>query len=249
MNASASSPVQLLLVDDHTLFRRGLKALLQQDPRLQVVAEAGDAGEALRAVTLHRPDVVLLDNHLPGVRGVEAIAALKEAVPGVRVLMLTVSENAEDLAQALKAGADGYLLKTVESDQLCDTILKVQEGESVVSPEMMTKLVTLFRVPADAAVSRRRDQADPSAESSRGDGPSGPGSTEAEARGESLSTREREILALIARGDSNKLIARGLDIAETTVKIHVQHILRKLKLTSRVQAAVFAVNHGLDQVG
>lgn len=248
MKPAASAPVQLLLVDDHTLFRRGLKALLQQDPRLQVVAEAGDAGEALRALSQHRPDVVLLDNHLPGVRGVEAIASLKEAVPGVRVLMLTVSENAEDLAEALKAGADGYLLKTVESDQLCDTILKVQEGESVVSPEMMTKLVTLFRVPAAAAVASRQTRSDAPARPTPSSGSVAPVPSEGEAPGDSLSAREREILALIARGDSNKLIARELDIAETTVKIHVQHILRKLNLSSRVQAAVFAVNHGLDQI-
>jgi two-component system, NarL family, nitrate/nitrite response regulator NarL len=249
MRHSASAPVQLLLVDDHTLFRRGLKALLQQDPRLQVVAEAGDAGEALRAVAQHRPDVVLLDNHLPGVRGVEAIGSIKEAVPGVRVLMLTVSENAEDLAEALKAGADGYLLKTVESDQLCDTILKVQEGESVVSPEMMTKLVTLFRVPAAAPAVNGRARSDAPATPLAVNGSAAPVPSEGEPPGDSLSAREREILALIARGDSNKLIARELDIAETTVKIHVQHILRKLNLSSRVQAAVFAVNHGLDQVG
>jgi two-component system nitrate/nitrite response regulator NarL len=244
MRPSATAPVQLLLVDDHTLFRRGLKALLQQDPRLQVVAEAGDAGEALRAVSQHRPDVVLLDNHLPGVRGVEAIASLKEAVPGVRVLMLTVSENAEDLAEALKAGADGYLLKTVESDQLCETILKVQEGESVVSPEMMTKLVTLFRLPgaANTANGPSNGKAPPAPS------PAAPAANDTELPGDSLSAREREILVLIARGDSNKLIARELDIAETTVKIHVQHILRKLKLSSRVQAAVFAVNNGLDQI-
>ena len=248
MKPAASAPVQLLLVDDHTLFRRGLKALLQQDPRLQVVAEAADAGEAMRALTQHRPQVVLLDNHLPGVRGIEAIAALKEAVPGVRVLMLTVSENAEDLAEALKAGADGYLLKTVESDQLCDTILKVQEGESVVSPEMMTKLVTLFRMPAVATVPDAGVRAGPGPLGVANSASAAPTPSDSDTPGENLSGREREILALIARGDSNKLIARELDIAETTVKIHVQHILRKLNLSSRVQAAVFAVNHGLDQI-
>lgn len=240
--ASSRAPVQLLLVDDHTLFRRGLKALLQQDSRLQVVAEAGDAGEALRLVVQHRPQVVLLDNHLPGVRGVEAIGSIKQSVPGVRVLMLTVSENADDLAAALQAGADGYLLKTVESDQLCDTILKVLDGESVVSPEMMTKLVHLFRAPATVAAVAASATAPALL-------PPAPALSEPDPAGESLSAREREILALIARGDSNKLIARELDIAETTVKIHVQHILRKLKLSSRVQAAVFAVNHGLDQIG
>jgi two-component system nitrate/nitrite response regulator NarL len=233
-----TSPICLLLVDDHTLFRRGLKALLSQDDRFDVADEAGDVGEALRSVQRQRPDVILLDNHLPGVRGVDAIAALKDAAPGVRVLMLTVSEDENDLAAALQAGADGYLLKTVESDQLADTIVKVMDGESVISPEMMTKLVSVFRArpvvpppPAPAPV------ATPAAP---------PAPPPAEAPGlQPLSPREREILLLIARGDSNKLIARELDIAETTVKIHVQHILRKLGLSSRVQAAVFATSRGL----
>ena len=224
--------IRLLLVDDHTLFRRGLKALLSQDDRFEVCGEAGDAGEALRCLQHQQPDVILLDNHLPGVRGVDAIPALKEAAPATRVLMLTVSENENDLSAALQAGADGYLLKTVESEQLADTILKVMDGESVISPEMMTKLVAVFRTrpasPTTPAASAPLSPPPPAATAS-----------------ELLSPREREILRLIARGDSNKLIARALDIAETTVKIHVQHILRKLGLSSRVQAAVYATNHRL----
>ena len=232
-------PIQLLLIDDHTLFRRGLRALLEQDERFAVSAEAGDVGEALRCLQRERPDVILLDNHLPGVRGVDAIPALKEAAPGARVLMLTVSENENDLAAALQAGADGYLLKTVESDQLTDTIQKVMEGESVISPEMMTKLVAVFRsrpstAPAAAPL------APPASVQAPLDVP-----REGASGADLLSPREREILLLIARGDSNKLIARELDIAETTVKIHVQHILRKLGLSSRVQAAVFATSQGL----
>lgn len=231
--------IQLLLVDDHSLFRRGLKALLSQDERFRVAGEAGDVGEALRCLAQQRPDVILLDNHLPGVRGVDAIPALKEAAPAARVLMLTVSENENDLAAALQAGADGYLLKTVESDQLAETIVKVVDGESVISPEMMTKLVVVFRsrpsaaptaVPAAVPVGAPVAQAMP---------------REAACSADLLSPREREILLLIARGDSNKLIARELDIAETTVKIHVHHILRKLGLSSRVQAAVFATSQGL----
>jgi two-component system nitrate/nitrite response regulator NarL len=217
-------PVQLLVVDDHNLFRRGLIALLSQDGRFDVTCEAADMGEALRCAQRSRPDLILLDNHLPGVRGVDGIAALKEAAPGARVLMLTVSENEEDLAAALQAGADGYLLKTVESDQLCESIVKVLGGESVVSPEMMTKLVAAFRAkPASGAPLVAASTAG------------------TEAAGIALlSAREREVLSLIARGDSNKVIARSLEIAETTVKIHVQHILRKLQLSSRVQAAVYA---------
>lgn len=220
--------LKLLVVDDHSLFRRGLTALLTQDGRFEVLAQAADVGEALRELQRHTPDLILLDNHLPGVRGVDGIAALKDASPEVRILMLTVSENEDDLAAALKAGAEGYLLKTVESDQLCESIVKVMAGESVVSPEMMTKLVTAFRTsPSATAVTTE---------------PTVPAQTSGI---DLLSVREREVLMLIARGDSNKVIARQLDIAETTVKIHVQHILRKLQLTSRVQAAVFVSALGL----
>ena len=228
MTPSAPPPIQLLLVDDHNLFRRGLRALLEQDERFVVCGEAGDVGEALRRVSETPPDLILLDNHLPGVHGVDAIPALKDAAPGARVLMLTVSEDEKDMAAALQAGAEGYLLKTVESDQLCDAIVKVLEGESVISPEMMTKLVSVFR-------------AKPPSESASAPLPAGGSDAEALSN---LSPREREILRLIARGDANKVIARELHIAETTVKIHVQHILRKLNLSSRVQAAVYATAQG-----
>lgn len=222
-------PIQLLVVDDHTLFRRGLIALLLQDGRFNIMAQAGDVGEALRCVAYGAPDLILLDNHLPGVRGVDGIGALKAAFPGAQIVMLTVSEDEKDLAAALQAGADGYLLKTVESEDLCDSIVKVLAGESVISPEMMTKLVTVFRAnkPRTSTAATLT-----------------PVPVEAqEAQGIALlSAREREVLMLIARGESNKVIARNLDIAETTVKIHVQHILRKLQLTSRVQAAVYAAS-------
>ena len=164
-------------------------------------------------------------------RGVDGIPALKDAYPGARILMLTVSENEQDLAAAMLAGADGYLLKTVESEQLCDSIEKVLGGECVISPDMMTKFVAAFRSKSPA----------PKGEA----GLLAPQAVAEDAALESLSAREREILALIARGDSNKLIARELDIAETTVKVHVQHIFRKLNLTSRVQVAVYASARGL----
>jgi len=230
MTDTSARPIQLLVVDDHSLFRRGLMALLAQDPRFEVTCEAGDVGEALRCLARQRPDVILLDNHLPGVLGVDAIPALREAAPGSRVLMLTVSENEADLVAALKAGADGYLLKTVESHHLCEAIVKVMDGESVVSPEMTTKLVSALR-------------AQPPTNGVAPDAPVSTATATSDAELASLSARELEILHLIARGDSNKHIARQLDIAETTVKIHVQHILRKLHLTSRVQAAVFAARH------
>jgi len=232
--------IRLLVVDDHTLFRRGLVALLSQDERFEVTSQAGDIGEALRCVERDRPDLILLDNHLPGVLGVDGIVPLKQAAPGIRILMLTVSENENDLAAALQAGADGYLLKTVELDHLSEYIIKVLAGESVISPEMMTKLVTAFR---SKSASPPAQAVSPGKSALLPDMPAGAAElAPVRETVDLLSAREREVLALIALGDSNKLIARKLDIAETTVKIHVQHILRKLQLTSRVQAAVYATS-------
>ena len=213
--------IRILVVDDHTLFRRGLTALLSSDPRLQVVGEAGDAGEAQRRAQALQPDVILLDNHLPGVTGVDALPGLREVAPGARVLMLTVSEDERDLGAALRGGARGYLLKTADSQALADAIERAMRGESTISPEMSGKLADAFQAGSTAPAAA----------------PLSPLAA--------LSPREREILACIARGASNKEIARELDIAETTVKIHVQHILRKLGLSSRVQAAVFAAQAGM----
>lgn len=223
-----SDVIRLVVVDDHPLFRRGLISLLSQDERFSVVGEAGDIGEALRLLGSATPDVMLLDNHLPGVKGVDAIPSLKQSHESLRILMLTVSEDEDDLAKALQNGADGYLLKTSESDQLCNAIVKVYEGQSVVSPDMMTKLVSALRQPNTP------------------DGKTTPTSLADPVQNlEVLSPREKEIFLLIAKSLSNKQIARDLDIAETTVKIHIQHIFKKLDLTSRVQIAVFAATHGL----
>jgi two-component system nitrate/nitrite response regulator NarL len=220
---NAAPAIRVLVVDDHTLFRRGLKALLEADGRFEVVGEAGDAGEAQRHAQATQPDVILLDNHLPGVHGVDALPGLREAAPAARILMLTVSEDECDLAAALRGGACGYLLKTVDSEELAAAILRCLQGESSVSPEMTSKLVSAFQAGGAAAT----PVAEPDALAS-------------------LSPREREILGHIARGASNKEIGRALAIAETTVKIHVQHILRKLGLSSRVQAAVFAAGRGVE---
>ncbi|MGE5668969.1 MAG: response regulator [Betaproteobacteria bacterium] len=216
-------PIRILVVDDHTLFRRGLIALLRQDGRFTVVGEAGDAGEAQRRASELRPDVILLDNHLPGVTGIDALPGLREAAPAARVLMLTVSEDEQDLAGALRAGAHGYLLKTMDSDGLARAIERAVTGESVVSPEMTGKLVNAFQQASARSPADETPASSPTADPIQ-----------------SLSPREGEILRHIARGASNKEIARALGIAETTVKIHVQHILRKLNLSSRVQAAVYA---------
>jgi two-component system nitrate/nitrite response regulator NarL len=224
--------IQLIVVDDHPLFRRGLIALLSQDERFEIMGEAGDVGEALRVLGKVQPDLLLLDNHLPGVKGVDAIGSLKAACPKLRILMLTMSEDEEDLSKALQSGADGYLLKTSESDQLCDALVKVHEGHSVISPAMLNKLVSTLRHPV----------------SSLGQATTVTSSNEKNARQliDKLSPRERDIFLLVAKSLSNKQIARDLDIAETTVKIHIQHIFKKMDLSSRVQIAVFAATHGLS---
>jgi len=206
-------PIRVMVVDDHRLFRRALVALLALDRGVNVVGQAGDAGEAVRQAQALQPELILLDVDLPGASGIQALGSLREVCPQVRILMLSVSEDEGDLQAALRGGANGYLLKTMESDDLSRAIQRAARGEAVVSPEMTTKLVAALQQPAAAPAG------DPSAP---------------------LSPREQEVLQQIARGASNKEIARTLNIAETTVKIHVQHILRKLGLTSRVQAAVFA---------
>ncbi|MDE2000874.1 MAG: response regulator, partial [Burkholderiales bacterium] len=151
-------PVRVMVVDDHTLFRRGLIALLSRDRRLSVVADAADAGEALRHAQTLQPDVMLLDNHLPGVHGIDALPQLIEACPKTKIVMLTVSEDATDLAQALARGAAGYLLKTIEGDALAEAIMRVLAGESVVSPEMTSKLIAAYR---NAVVSPGGDESGP----------------------------------------------------------------------------------------
>lgn len=231
--------IRILVVDDHTLFRRGLTALLARDPRLSVIGDAADAGQAQRKAQELQPDLILLDNHLPGVNGVDALPALLEAAPGARILMLTVSEDENDLAAALRGGAAGYLLKTIEGDALTAAIQQAMQGDSVVAPEMMSKLVAAYRgaamaAPAGQGASANEVLAAPVA-----------AAPHADASIASLSPRELDILRGIVRGASNKEIAREHGIAETTVKIHVQHVLRKLDVSSRVHAAVIASENGL----
>lgn len=228
--------IRILVVDDHTLFRRGLTALLTRDTGLSVIGDAADAGQAQRKAHELQPDLILLDNHLPGVNGVDALPALREAAPKAIILMLTVSEDEHDLAAALRGGAAGYLLKTIEGEALTAAIQRAMQGDSVVAPEMMSKLVAAYRGAANdqtqahgvtpaQSLSSAADCIDPAMSS--------------------LSPRELDILRGIAKGASNKEIARELGIAETTVKIHVQHVLRKLDVSSRVHAAVIATEYGL----
>ncbi len=214
------NPIRVLIVDDHTLFRSGIKLLLERQSGFEVVGEAGDGLEGVKRAKQLKPDVVLLDLHMPGTSGLEAISLLREDAPQAQVIMLTVSEDAEDLLEALRAGARGYLLKNIETDFLLDSIRRAAAGESVMSSQMTGKLADAMRTPQI-------------------------GLAKAESNLGKLTPREREIIVMLASGASNKEIARTLDLAESTVKIHVQGILRKLNLVSRVQAAVYAVEHGL----
>lgn len=212
------TPIRILLVDDHALFRSGLRLPLQSVAGFEIAGEAADGLEAVKQAHALKPDLVLLDLNMPNLSGVDALRLIKQDAPELTVLMLTVSEDGEDLTDALRAGASGYLIKNIEADTLIEGIRKAAEGESVVSPAMMGKLVAGLRSnppPAEDATAR-------------------------------LTGREREVAAALARGESNKEIARTLALAESTVKIHVQNILKKLHLASRVQVAVYVVEHGLQ---
>jgi len=221
MDASTDT-ISVLLVDDHTLFRSGVRSLLQRNPRFTVVGEASDGVDGVKRAMQLKPDVILLDLHMPGMTGVETLQLILQGWPEAAVIMLTVSEEGEDLASALHAGARGYLIKNIDADYLVRAIERAAAGESVLAESMAAKLV--------AQLQKQREPKAPAPPSEL----------------DKLTPREREILACLARGESNKLIARVLDLAESTVKIHVQNILKKLGLSSRVQAAVFAVEQGLN---
>ena len=217
--------IRILLIDDHTLFRSGVKALLQRQPDFEVVGEASDGLEGVKLVEQVEADVVLLDLDMPSMNGREALEQIRETHPNLAVLMLTVSEDCEALGECLKLGARGYLLKKIDQDFLLRSIRAAYNGDSVISPQMMTKFVNRLAEPPEAARTRQAQGTDPTV----------------------LTRRERQTLAWLARGGSNKEIARALNLAESTVKVHVQSILRKLNLSSRVQAAIYAIEHKIDK--
>ncbi len=211
-----TSPIKVLLVDDHALFRSGIKLLLQRNHDFEVVGEASDGIEGVKRAKALQPDVVLLDLHMPGLSGLDAIKLIQEEVPACRIILLTVSEEGEDLTTALKNGAVGYLLKNIDADFFLDAIRRAMQGDSVISNEMTAKLVANLRrghEPIPTEISK-------------------------------LTLREGDILSQLASGLSNKEIARELNLAESTVKIHIQSILKKLGLSNRVQAAIYAVERG-----
>jgi two-component system nitrate/nitrite response regulator NarL len=208
--------IKVMLVDDHTLFRKGLAELLDGRDGIRVVAATGTPDEAARLLAEAQPDVLVLDLNMPPHGGLALLRTLQGGGWSRPTLILTVSDAEDDLANAMRAGARGYLLKDMEPDDVVDAILRAVRGETVVAPTMTLKLVNLLQGGGSKNAARDNLLAQ-------------------------LTAREREILDHLAQGQSNKAIARALDISHDTVKLHVRHILSKLNLTSRVEAAVFAV--------
>lgn len=212
--------IKIILIDDHTLFRSGIKALLSRQHGFEVIGEAADGLSGIKMISRLQPDVVLLDLDMPGMNRREALSQIISINPQQAVIMLTVSEDSDDLTECIRIGARGYLLKNINADFLLESIRKAAEGDNVFSPEMTAKLVKSLISPQ---------------------------STQGTQALSSLTPRELEILGYLAAGHSNKIIARHLDLAESTVKVHVQNLLRKLNLSSRVQAAVYAIRHNVPQ--
>ncbi len=218
--------IRILLIDDHTLFRSGLKLLLRRQSDFEVVAEAADGVEGLKRARELLPDIILLDLNMPGISGLEVLHILTQDLPECAVIVLTVSEEGEELAAALRGGARGYLVKNIDADTLVQAIRRTAAGEPIIDPAMTPKLIEQFR-----QQSQRVESEPPAAAAQR----------------HRLTAREMQVAQLLARGASNKAIANHLNVTESTVKIHVQNVLKKLNLSSRVQIAVYMVEHGLSQ--
>ena len=211
---SSTTESSVIVIDDHPLFRKGVADLIAMEPALRLVGEAADGESGIRLARETQPDLILLDMNMKGMDGIATLQRLRAQDLDARVIMLTVSDNEEDVVAALRAGADGYLLKDMEPEDILRALQRATAGRLVISERLTELLARALR------------------EEPRPHGPAEVG----------LTPREQEILNLIAKGYSNKLIARDLDLAVGTVKVHVKHILRKLKLKTRVEAAVWAVN-------
>lgn len=205
----------ILLVDDHPLLRKGLKQLINLADDLEVVGEASNGAAAVKLGVELDPDLILLDLNMHGMNGLDTLSRLRDEGVTSRIVMLTVSDADEDVVEAITRGADGYLLKDMEPEELLTQIQRALQGKLAVSEAITQVLASALRHPQRQATSTL----------------------------ESLTSREYEILSLIAKGLSNKLIARELAISDGTVKVHVKHLLKKLELRSRVEAAVWMVNH------
>jgi NarL family two-component system response regulator LiaR len=208
-----TEPIRVLVVDDHAVVREGLRTFLELQDGIEVAGEAADGEEAIEAAERLRPDVVLMDLVMPALDGLAAMRALRERVPGARVIVLTSFADDDKLLPALRAGAAGYLLKNAEPQELARAVRAANAGEALLDPHVAARLVD--------ALAGEKEPLD------------------------RLTPREREVLQLIGRGFSNKRIAQELRLSEKTVKTHVGHVLAKLGVDDRTQAAVFAVRAGL----
>ncbi|MDC9719325.1 MAG: two-component system response regulator NarL [Gammaproteobacteria bacterium] len=208
----------ILLIDDHPLLRRGVKQLIELDPALKVIAEASDAQSGVQQALEHTPDLILLDLNMPHINGIDTLKLMRSAHVNSRIIVFTVSDNEEDLLAALKAGADGYLLKDMEPEDLLDNLHQAAHGKVVISDQLSSLLAQALQS------NQAKDKQDAT----------------------SLTPREKQIIKQIAAGYPNKVIARKLKITEGTVKVHVKHLLKKLNLRSRVEVAVWAVQQGAN---
>jgi len=220
-------PIRTLIVDDHALFRRGLEIVLVTEPDIEVVGEASDGAEAVEKAGESLPDVVLMDVRMPRSSGIEACRAIKEVAPSARIVILTMSDEEDDLFEAIKAGASGYLLKDIPLDEVADTVRAVYGGQSLINPSMAGKLLTEF-----ATLARREDTEPPQ-----------------QLPAPKLTDREMQVLRLVARGMNNRDIAKELFISDNTVKNHVRNILEKLQIHSRMEAVMVAVREKLVDLG
>ena len=212
-----SLPVRIVVVDDHALFRRGLVGLLNDIPEFRVVGEAGNGREALAVIQDNPPDVVLLDVNMPEMDGIQTVEAVRKLRQPLHILMLTISQEEEDLLSAIRMGADGYLLKNTEPDDLRRAILRVAEGEGALSPEVTGSVMR--------ALARQSELSNQ----------------------QQLSDRELEVLECLAEGKTTSQIAACLFISENTVKTHVRHILEKLEASNRTEAVSKGIQLGLIQ--
>ncbi|MCM3882637.1 response regulator transcription factor [Frankia sp. R82] len=219
-----SVPIRVLVVDDHELFLQGLQTVLEIEEDISVVGRAGDGQEALSLASGTLPDIVLMDVRMPGRDGIAAASAIRRAVPRTRIVMLTMSDEESDLFEAIKAGAVGYLLKSIPPHEVADAVRAVHNGQSLISPSMASKLMVEFATMARGSDDRPRAPAP------------------------HLTARELEVLRLVAEGRANREIARKLFISENTVKNHVRNILDKLQLHSRMEAVMYAVRQGLFDI-
>ncbi len=219
--------IRVMIADDHALFRRGLEMVLQGEPGLDLVGQASDGAEAVHVASEVVPDVVLMDIRMPKITGIEAARQMKEVAPSAKIIMLTISDEEEDLFEAIRAGASGYLLKDIPLDELADSVRAVHGGQSLINPSMAGKLLTEF------ATLARRDAEDEPAK---------------HAPAPKLTDREMEVLRLVARGMNNRDIAKELFISENTVKNHVRNILEKLQIHSRMEAVMIAVREKLIEI-